>query len=155
MEGCYKVTPEPCLLQAEQPHLSELVLIGEVVQPSDHLHGSPLDPLQHIHVLLMMRAPELDAELQVRSHESEGAESPPLPCWPRFSWCSPGHGRPSGLPAHIAGSRPAFHLSVPPSPSQQSCSRSFVTDLIFSCTMKKYTQSVLLSILKTYVWSSL
>ena len=37
--------PEPSLLQAEQPQLPQPVLIAEVLQPSDHLHGSPLDPL--------------------------------------------------------------------------------------------------------------
>ncbi|XP_075282414.1 zinc transporter ZIP13 isoform X2 [Opisthocomus hoazin] len=70
LEGCSKVTPEPSLLQAEQPQLPQPVLIGEVLQPSDHLRGPPLDPLQHIHVLPMLGAPELDAVLQVGSHES-------------------------------------------------------------------------------------
>jgi len=60
-----EVTPEPSLLQAEQPQLTHPVLIGEVFQPSDHLRGPSLDPLQHIHVLLMLGAPELDAVLQV------------------------------------------------------------------------------------------
>ncbi|KAK4818827.1 hypothetical protein QYF61_019864 [Mycteria americana] len=46
---------------------------GEVLQPSDHLHGPPLDLLQQAHVLLMLGAPELKAVLQVGSHES-GAE---------------------------------------------------------------------------------
>jgi len=51
-----KVTPEPSLLQAEQPQLSQPFLTGEVLQPSDHLRGPPLDPLQHIHVFLMLGA---------------------------------------------------------------------------------------------------
>ena len=33
LEGCSKVSPEPSLLQAKQPQLSEPVLIGEVFQP--------------------------------------------------------------------------------------------------------------------------
>ncbi|KAK4810863.1 hypothetical protein QYF61_008835 [Mycteria americana] len=70
LEGCYKVSPQPSLLQAEQPQLSQPVLVGEVLQPSDHLHGPPLDSLQQLHVLLVLRAPELDAVLQVRSHQS-------------------------------------------------------------------------------------
>jgi len=70
LKGCYKVTPESSLLQAEQPQFSQPVLIGKVLQPSDHLCGPPLDPLQHIHVLLMLVAPELDAVLQVGSQES-------------------------------------------------------------------------------------
>ena len=68
--GRYKVSSEPSLLQAEEPQYSQAVLIGEVLQPSDHLHGPPLDPLQQLHVLLVLGAPELDAVLQVGSHES-------------------------------------------------------------------------------------
>ncbi|KAK4826701.1 hypothetical protein QYF61_010916 [Mycteria americana] len=64
LEGCYKVFLEPSLLQAEQPQLSQPVFIGEVLQPSDHLHGSPLDLFQQVCVLLMLGAPELDAALQ-------------------------------------------------------------------------------------------
>jgi len=37
--------------------------IEEALQPSDHLHGPPLDPLQQLHVLLVLRAPELDEVL--------------------------------------------------------------------------------------------
>ena len=62
--------PEPSLLHAEEPKLSQLVLIGEVLHTSDHLHGPSLDPLQQLHALLVLRAPELDAVLQVGSHES-------------------------------------------------------------------------------------
>ncbi|KAK4825444.1 hypothetical protein QYF61_027474 [Mycteria americana] len=51
LEGCCKVSLEPSLLQAEPPQLSQPVFIGEV------------------HVL-MLGAPELNAVLQVRSHES-------------------------------------------------------------------------------------
>ncbi|KAK4818202.1 hypothetical protein QYF61_008586 [Mycteria americana] len=70
LEGCYKVSPQPSLLQAEQLQLSQPVLIGEVLQPLDHFHGLSLDPLQQHHVLLVLRAPELDALLHVRSHQS-------------------------------------------------------------------------------------
>ncbi|KAK4810814.1 LOW QUALITY PROTEIN: hypothetical protein QYF61_008786 [Mycteria americana] len=40
-----KVSPEPSLLQAEQPQLSQPFLIGKVFQPSNHFRGPPLDPL--------------------------------------------------------------------------------------------------------------
>ncbi|KAK4816353.1 hypothetical protein QYF61_015667 [Mycteria americana] len=50
---------------AEQPPLSQPVLVGEVLQPSGHFRGPPLDPLQQLPVLLVLRAPELDAVLQV------------------------------------------------------------------------------------------
>ncbi|KAK4814100.1 hypothetical protein QYF61_008195 [Mycteria americana] len=81
LEGCSKVSPQPSLLQAEQPQLSQPVLVGEVLQPLDHFHGPPLDLLQQLHVLLVLRAPELDAVLQVRSHQSrvEGQNHLPRP----------------------------------------------------------------------------
>ena len=79
LEVCYKVTPEPSLLQAEQPQLPQAVLVGEVLQPSDHLCGPPLAPLQHIHVLPMLGAPELDAVLQVGSQESGVKGQNPFP----------------------------------------------------------------------------
>jgi len=49
-----------------------------VLQPSDHLRGPPLDLLQHLHVLLMFGAPELDAGLQVGSQESRVKGQNPL-----------------------------------------------------------------------------
>ncbi|KAK4817103.1 hypothetical protein QYF61_027966 [Mycteria americana] len=47
----------------------------------DHFHGPPLDPLQQLHVLLVLRAPDLDAVLQVGSHQSraEGQNHLPRP----------------------------------------------------------------------------
>ncbi|KAK4829041.1 hypothetical protein QYF61_001846 [Mycteria americana] len=68
-------------IAAEQPQLSQPVLIAEVLQPSDHFHGLPLDPLQQLHVFPVLRAPELDAVLQVGSHQSrvEGQNHLPRP----------------------------------------------------------------------------
>ncbi|KAK4828850.1 LOW QUALITY PROTEIN: hypothetical protein QYF61_000907 [Mycteria americana] len=81
LEGCYKVSPQPSLLQAEQPQLSQPVLVAEVLQPSDHFCGPPLGLLQQLHVLLVLRAAELDAVLQVGSHQSrvEGQNHLPRP----------------------------------------------------------------------------
>ena len=64
LKGCNKVSPEPSLLQAEPPQLSQPFLIGEVFHPSDHFCGPPLDPLQQVHVFPVLRTPELDAALQ-------------------------------------------------------------------------------------------
>jgi len=61
------------LLQAEQPQLSQPFLTAEQFQPSDNFCGPPLDPLQQVHVFPVLRAPKLDAGLQVGSHQS-GAE---------------------------------------------------------------------------------
>ena len=46
----------PSLLQAEESHLSQPVLVGEVLQPSDCLYGPPLDLLQQLSVLLVLGA---------------------------------------------------------------------------------------------------
>ncbi|XP_048819769.1 uncharacterized protein LOC125701581 [Lagopus muta] len=58
--GCNEVTPQPSLLQAEQAQLPQPVLIGEVLQPPDHLSRPPLDPFQNLNVFLVLRAPHLD-----------------------------------------------------------------------------------------------
>ncbi|KAK4823457.1 hypothetical protein QYF61_002293 [Mycteria americana] len=81
LEGCCKVSLKPSLLQAEQPQLSQPVFIGEVLQPSDHLRGPPLDSLQQVDVLLMLGAPELNAVLQAGSRKSriEGQNHLPQP----------------------------------------------------------------------------
>jgi len=50
-----------------------------VLQPSDHLCGPPLDLLQQIHVSPVLRAPKLDAGLQVGSHQSGVGGQNPLP----------------------------------------------------------------------------
>ena len=35
--------------------------IEEALQPSDHLHGPPLNPLQKLHIFPMLGAPDLEA----------------------------------------------------------------------------------------------
>jgi len=74
LKGCYKVSPQPSLLQTEQPQLSQPVLVGEVFQPSDHFCGLSLDPFQQVHVFPVLKAPELDAGLQVGSHQIRAEE---------------------------------------------------------------------------------
>jgi len=78
------VSPQPFLLQAEQHQLSQTVLIADLLQPSAYFYGPPMDLLQQVHVLLVLRPPELDAGLEISPEQSRGAESPPLTCWP---WC--------------------------------------------------------------------
>lgn len=73
-EGCCNFPQEPSLFQAEKPWLTQPVLVGEVLQPSDNVHGPPLDLLQQLHVLLALGAPKLEAKLKVGAHESRGAE---------------------------------------------------------------------------------
>ena len=64
------VTPQPSLLQAEQAQLPQPVFAGEVLQPSEHLCGPPLDPLQQLPVLLVLGPPDLDTVLQMGPNES-------------------------------------------------------------------------------------
>ena len=59
----------PSLLQAEKPQLSQPVLIGDGLQPSDHPRGPPLDLLQQL-IVLLLGAPALDAIFRLGSHES-------------------------------------------------------------------------------------
>ena len=68
-----KLAPEPSLLQAEQPQLSQPVLTGEVFHSSDLFCDPPLDPLQQVHVFAVLRAPGVDAVLQVGPHQSRAA----------------------------------------------------------------------------------
>ncbi|PKU42315.1 rna-directed dna polymerase from mobile element jockey-like [Limosa lapponica baueri] len=57
------------------------VLVHSTLNPLDDLCGPPLDSFQQIHVLPMLRTSELDAVLQVESHQSrvEGQNHLPQP----------------------------------------------------------------------------
>ncbi|KAK4810704.1 hypothetical protein QYF61_007678 [Mycteria americana] len=46
--------------------LLSMTSCGEVLQPPDHLRGPPLDPLEQVHVFLVLGTPELDAVLHVQ-----------------------------------------------------------------------------------------
>lgn len=46
LKVCNKIHMELSLFQAKQSQLFKLVFIAEVLYPSDHLHGSPLDSLK-------------------------------------------------------------------------------------------------------------
>jgi len=69
LERQYRVSPAPSLLYAEEPQLSHTVLMGEVLQLSDHLRGPTPDLLQHPNVLFVLGNSELDAVLQVVSQK--------------------------------------------------------------------------------------
>ena len=49
-------------LQAEQTQFPEPFLTGEVLQPSQHLHGPLLDLIQKHHIIPLLGASHLDAE---------------------------------------------------------------------------------------------
>lgn len=52
----------------EQPQLTLPDFIGDMLQLSHHLCGSPLDSSQQVLVLLVLRTPELDTARQVGSN---------------------------------------------------------------------------------------
>ena len=82
MKGCYQVTSELSLLQAEQPQLSQPDLVGEVFDPLVHFFcGHPLDVLQQVHVSSALRTLHLDGVLQVRplQYRAEGQDHLPAP----------------------------------------------------------------------------
>lgn len=79
--------------------------------------------LQQVHAFLVLKTPELNMALQVRSQWSGvERENPPqgrgpLPCCPRGFWCSPGHNWPSGLQARCWLTSSFLSTRTPMSPS--------------------------------------
>ena len=66
LEGRYKIPPDPSLLQAEEPQLSQPAFVGEVLQPCDHLCSPPLDPLYSSVSFLWWGPPELGVSQEYR-----------------------------------------------------------------------------------------
>ena len=67
LEGCNEISPGPSPFQAKQAQFPQPFLMGEVLQPSEHPSGPPLDPLKELHVISVLGAPGLDAILQMGS----------------------------------------------------------------------------------------
>ena len=70
LEGHNEVSLVPSLLQAKQSRFLQLFFIGEVLQPSNHLSWSPLDPYQELWIFLVLGTPSLEAVLQMWPHKS-------------------------------------------------------------------------------------
>lgn len=65
-----------------EPSSLQPFLTGEVLQPSDHLSGPPLDPLQEFHVLPVLWAPGLDTVLKLSTAAHTNTRSAlPMNCW--------------------------------------------------------------------------
>ncbi|SGA33935.1 Uncharacterised protein [Chlamydia abortus] len=62
LEGRSEVSLEPSPLQTKQAQFHQPFFTGEVLQPSDHLCGPPLDLIQQVCVFPVLGAPGLDAE---------------------------------------------------------------------------------------------
>ena len=77
MEG-HDVSPQPSPLQTEEAQFLQPVFIGEMLQPSEHLRGPPLDPLQKLHIFPVLRSPELDAVLHMGPHKGRVERDNPL-----------------------------------------------------------------------------
>ncbi|XP_037986597.1 uncharacterized protein LOC119698592 isoform X2 [Motacilla alba alba] len=78
-------TAKQHLTKAEQTHFLKPFLIAELLCPSSHLGGPPLDSFQQVHVLPVLGTPEVDAALQVGSHQGRETESPPTPSPPALT----------------------------------------------------------------------
>jgi len=79
LEDRNEVLSESFLPQAEQSQVPQAVFIGEVLQPSDHLCGSPLDLLQQLLILPVLEAPGLDAVLPMEPHKGRVERDNHLP----------------------------------------------------------------------------
>ena len=92
LEGCNKVPPQPSLLQAEHPQLSQPFLIGEVLQPSGQFMASS-GPSLTGPCLSWAEGCRAGCRTpgEVSSEWSRGAESLPSTCWPRCFECSQGY----------------------------------------------------------------
>ena len=67
-------------LQDEQAQFPQYFFTREMLQPSDHLCGPPLDLLQELRVLPMLEAPDQDAVLQMGLHKGRvEQDNPPCP----------------------------------------------------------------------------
>lgn len=62
------ITPELSLFQAEQSSLSQLLLMGEMLQSLLCFCGSSMASLQHIQVSLVLGTPELDTVFQLQPY---------------------------------------------------------------------------------------
>ncbi|GAB0177002.1 solute carrier family 13 member 4 [Grus japonensis] len=76
-----KVSPQPPLLQVKQPQFPQLLLIRLVLYTLHKLCCPSLDKLQHLNVLLVVRSPKLNTELEVQPHQCrvQGDDHSPSP----------------------------------------------------------------------------
>lgn len=70
MKSSNKLSSKPYLLQTAQPHLSLCLHRGDF-HSSNKFHGPPLDLLQQVHVIPVLRIPELNTGLWAVSHQTE------------------------------------------------------------------------------------
>ena len=76
LEDHTEASGEPSLLQAKEAQLFLSFFKG--LQPSDHPPGPPLDPIQQLHVLLVLRAPGMGPGLQMETHKGRAQGDSPL-----------------------------------------------------------------------------
>jgi len=74
-----KVSPQPPLLQTEQPQLPQPLLIRLVLQTLHQLHCSSLDMLQQLNVFLVVKGSKLNTVLEVRPHKCQAQGHHHLP----------------------------------------------------------------------------
>ena len=82
VEGHNEVSLEPSVLQAKQVQFPQPFFIRELLQPSDHLSGSPLDSFQELCIFLVFGDSRCSAPNGASQELSRAGQSPPSPCWP-------------------------------------------------------------------------
>ena len=72
------MSTESTLPQAKQAQFHQPFFLGEALQPSDHLCGPPMNPLQQRRIFLVLEAPDLDTVFQMGPHKGwvEGDHHP-------------------------------------------------------------------------------
>ncbi|KAK4827205.1 hypothetical protein QYF61_015233 [Mycteria americana] len=102
-----KVSPQPPLLQAKQPHFPQPLLIRLLLQTLHQLRCPSLDTLQHLNVSLVVGGPKLNTVFEVRPHQCrvQGHDHFPSPAGHTISDTSQDAvgflGHLSTLPAHV------------------------------------------------------
>lgn len=76
-----EITPEPSLLQARQPQISQPLLDCQMLQSHNHLCGPPLDSFLPMSVLNWAAQNWTQHLSCVSPGLSRGEESPPSTCW--------------------------------------------------------------------------
>lgn len=129
MEDCYKVSLKSSHLQTEEPQISHPGLTEEVLQSFIILtvllytHSSRL-------MCFLCWAPELDAALQVASHQSRATESLPQPAV--HGPLDAGYTELPGLGGHMASLCLVFHPPGHSSPFPRVSLSPFIAQLMLT-----------------------
>jgi len=97
LRGGYQVTVQPCLLQDEQPQLSQPALLREAFHVSFLWSFSGCAPTGLCPSCTDDSTSQHSTPGELSPAQSRGGRSPPLTCWSHIFWFSPGYAWLSGL----------------------------------------------------------